>query len=438
MSKSTSVRRSAALMSVAAMATTGLIATAGSAGAALTQGGNDATTNAPAYFADSAGIALQLCLDACVEPAEEGEPAPAPADPAASPYFIALASLGGVDVEWGIESTEVVPEDGGAATIEATNFLVVRGRDVLQPGGLYRLRGPWGQMSFRPALNAGQVRTNSFVVESGGEEGSALNGPVQSFLRPVGSSGEMLGDGHAFTRVTGSPTGFNRVTLTGPGINAGTARFALMGQKRADTPMSALSTKALKLGTVTKATRSTANIRLDSFGTADLNVSYTKAGANPAAFQVTDNCAGGDCNVTVSYTPRANRNVSAILVIDDGGLAAPRRVKLTGVAHDTLAPKLASRTPAKGASTVRPAASVKVKYSEAVRGLDRSTFTLVDNQGQKVRAAVSKRRGTFVLNPRQALDRDEKYTVKLNGGARQIHDLAGNAARDAQWSFRTR
>ncbi len=432
MSKSTSVRRSAALMSVAAMATTGLIATAGSAGAALTQGGNDAN-GVPTYFADSQGMAVELCIDACAEVDDETGEVTTPTLEDA-PYFVAAAELGGATVEWSVGTAADEEAAAGSPSFVAVNGLIVRGRGVLQTGARYRLQGPWGAHTF-----TADGRTNTVIAETGGEAGVARNGPVQGFLRPVnmGADGS-LGDGHAFTRVAGSPTGFNRVTLTGPGVNASTARFALMGQLRADTPMSALSTKALKLGSVTKATRSTANIRLDSFGTADLNVSYSKAGANPHAFRVTDNCAGGDCNVTVSYTPRANRNVSAILVIDDGGLAAPRRVKLTGVAHDTLAPKLASRTPAKGASAVRPAASVKVKFSEVVRGLNRSTFTLVDNQGQKVRAALSKRRGAFVLNPRQALDRDEKYTVKLNGGARQIHDLAGNPARDAQWSFRTR
>lgn len=59
--------RSSALLSAVALATTGLIAAAAPAGAALSQGGNDATTGAPAYFADSQGVAVQLCLEACAE-----------------------------------------------------------------------------------------------------------------------------------------------------------------------------------------------------------------------------------------------------------------------------------------------------------------------------------------------------------------------------------
>jgi len=45
---------------------------------------------------------------------------------------------------------------------------------------------------------------------------------------------------------------------------------------------------------------------------------------------------------------------------------------------------------------------------------------------------------TYVLNPGHALAGGAKYTVKVNGGKKALRDLAGNPAKDAQWSFRTR
>jgi hypothetical protein len=95
-------------------------------------------------------------------------------------------------------------------------------------------------------------------------------------------------------------------------------------------------------------------------------------------------------------------------------------------------------TPARGA-TVAPGKSVSVKFSEAVSGAKKS-ITLVNSDGRKVGAKVSRvgKTDRFVLNPRKALARDSRYTVKLNGGRKALRDLAGNAARDTQWKFRTR
>ena len=212
---------------------------------------------------------------------------------------------------------------------------------------------------------------------------------------------------------------------------------------RANTAMSSVAGTQLTLGSIKKATASVGTVRVSSFGTANLRVTTRKGGANPGAFTVTDNCAavapGSACNVTVRYAPRPNRDVSAILTIDDNGLAAPRQVKLTGIANDTLSPKVVSSSPAKGAGNVRPGTSVKVGFSEAVQGA-RSGLVLVDASGDKVAARVSRvrRTSTYKVNPGRALDRNATYTVKVNGGRNGIQDLAGNAARDMSWRFTTR
>lgn len=438
--------RSSALLSAAALATTGLIAAAAPAGAALSQGGNDATTGAPAYFADSQGVAVQLCLEACAEVDEEtGQPGPAPEANHAA-YFGAEAALAnGLTAMF--EVATIPGEDAqGNETSEVggveNSVRIDADRGTLVAGARYVAQTPWGRLTF----NAEDNGAANFRIASGGEAGSARNGHVQTFLRPAaGIPDGILGDGHAFVQVTGSPTGFNRFHLSGPGVNAGTNRFALMGQLRDDTAMSSVNAKSLKLGSITKATPSRGTVNVSSFGTADLSLNATLAGANPGAFAVSRNgCAaaapGSACNITVSYTPRANRNVSAILTLNDpADLTPARQVTLMGIANDTRSPKVVSSTPAKGAGNVAPGKTLKVGFSEDISGA-KSGLMLVDRSGDKVAARVSRvrRTSTYKLNPRQALDRNASYTVKVNGGRNGIQDLAGNAARDVQWGFRTR
>jgi hypothetical protein len=442
MSKNTSVRRSAALLSVAAMATTGLIATAVPASAVITQGtgGNDAN-GAPLVFQDDQGVAVQMCLDeaVCAEPVDPADPPadepvfPAPESEAA--YFAAEATAGPVLAIYGIEALA-----DAAGAVSVANVARFRA-DGLSPNAEYTIRGPWGTVTATTDVD-GELE---HLIETGGEAGGTVqSGHVKTFLRRVGAAPGLLGDINAPGPVVGSPTGFNRVVVRGPnGALVGrTSTFTVAGQMAPDTAMTSVATQSLNLGNTRKSTPTVVNIPVSSFGTADAAVTAVKSGANPGQFAVVNNCAtvasGAACNIRVTYTPRANRNASAILTIDDNGLAAPRQVTLTGVAQDTRAPQLQSRTPGKGA-TVRPGKSVKVQFSEAVRGLNRSTFTLVDrSNNRKVAATVSKRGNSYVLNPRRALKRGTSYSVKLNGGARQIRDLANNGARDVQWRFRTR
>ncbi|HEX2176149.1 MAG TPA: Ig-like domain-containing protein [Nocardioidaceae bacterium] len=425
MSKNTSVRRSAALLSVAAMATTGLIATAVPANAVITPGPEeDPVTGFPTYMVDDQGLALQMCLDACLEvpePGEEPDPeAPTTADPNHAPYFSAEAVAGLFTVSYEVATDAEVEGQPG----ELVNAAGVGARGVT-PGARYRVQGPWGSFTVT-ADDRGRVQAER------------LNA-VEGFLRPVGASGEMLGDAHTFTRVTGSPTGFNRVKITGPGVNASTNVFALAGQKAADTAMTAVNVKSASMNQ----NRVTRQIRYTNFGTAAATPTVRVGGLNAGRFQVVQDVAtveaGQSSLITVTYTPQANRSHSAILSVSDNSLAAlPKTVALSGKGPDTLAPRLQSRTPGKGA-TVRRGKSVKVQFSEAVRGLNRSTFTLVDrSNNRKVAATVSKRGNSYVLNPRRALKRGTSYIVKLNGGARQIRDTSNNAARDMQWKFRTR
>jgi len=426
-------RTPAALLSVAALATTGLIAAAAPAGAAVTTGGQADESGRPAFVRDAAGIALALCTGAHCEPAD-------PADPLHGGYFSAEATAGGVTAIFGIETAAAEDPATEEPTDQASLANVARFRgENLRPGGRYTIKHPWGTTTVF-ADDRGDL---DVVRETGGEAGTPLgSGVVKTFLRRLTAPAGFLGNLDTAGPVTGSPTGFNRVQVTGPGVDAATQRFIVNGRLRANTAMTSVETKALRLGSRTKARPSVATIPVSSFGTAAADLTVTKSGANPGAFRVQTPAAvasGSSADIRVTYTPTANRNASATLTIADNGLAAPRQVKLTGIANDTRAPRVVSSSPARGAANVAAGKSVRVRFSEAVRSAP-SGLSLVDASGDKVRAKVSRMgtTNTYVLNPGRALARGTRYTVKVDGGAKALRDLAGNPARDTRWSFRTR
>jgi hypothetical protein len=440
MSKTTFVRRDgrrpAALLSVAALAATGLLASALPAGAAITAGGGTGADGLANMYRDAQGAAVAQCLDAAFCP-----PAAAGDGPM---YYSAEASVGALRASWMLEGI-FLEDAAGNPTDQLTisNSAVFKARG-LKPNARFTIKDPWGTHNCL-SDGKGQLDAKNCGFEGAGETGGAVgSGPVKTLLRAVNAPAGFFGPLDAARHVTGSPTGFNRVTMTGPGVNIGTGSFLVNGQMPRATAMTTVGMQSLKLGSITKARPSVATIPVSSFGTAAARFNVTKSGPNAAAFAVQNTCtsvaaSAAPCNIKVTYTPRANRNASAVLTVNDNGLAAPRRVKLTGIAQDTRAPKVVSSNPAKRASNVRPGKSLKVQFSEAVRGA-KSGLSLVDASGDKVAARVSqvRRSNTYVINPGSSLDRDASYAVMVNGARKGLRDLAGNAARDAQVKFSTR
>jgi methionine-rich copper-binding protein CopC len=107
-------------------------------------------------------------------------------------------------------------------------------------------------------------------------------------------------------------------------------------------------------------------------------------------------------------------------------------------AADTTVPTVTARAPALDATNVGPSANVTATFSEAVQGVDGTTFTLTDTKtGALVPAAVS-RNGTtnqWILNPTSNFSADTRYTATLTGGPGAIRDLANNALATVTWSF---
>jgi Big-like domain-containing protein len=431
-------RRAAALFSASALAATALIATAGSAGAVVTAGGAADPEGRPGFFTDSQGIRLALCTNAVnCEPAD-------PVDPLHGGYFAAEAQAGPVLAIYGIETAE--GEDAaGNPNGQAIVANVARFRGDLAANRQYRIQGPWGTHSCLTAAD-GEL---DCIVEAGGEAGTPVGGgPVKTFLRRVsGAPAGFLGDLETAGPVTGSPTGFNRVVVRGPAGNivGQTNLFSVQGQMAANTPMANLSTDALRMGSGTNARPVTRNIRFSSFGTAPATPQVTKLGANPGRFAVdTSACAavaaGRACNIRVTYTPQNNRDASARLRIGTGIPGSARQVSLQGVGTDTLRARVASSSPSRG-QRVGVSKNVSVRFNEAVRGVKKSSFQVVNQRsGNKVGGSVSRvgQTNRYVFNPRSNLAGDTTYRVRLVGGKAAIRDLAGNPLRTKAWKFRTR
>jgi len=313
--------RATAFLSAAVLVAGGVAATTGAANGAIRSGGGLNDQNVPSFYKDSRGVALALCTDANENLCDP------PLDDHVGAYFSAEATPGPWRIIYGVEAIND-PVDG----LMVSNGSRFRATG-LRPNTVYTIKDPWDTIKLR--TDAGGVADRR--IETDGAFGTVKNGHVKTFLHAVSRRGNAFIGSHVLTtRVFGSPTGFNKVTITGGGQKWSTNLFSLMGQKLADTPMSSINKKALELGNGTRADVVTKTVRYASFGTADARPTVRKGGTNPGAFTVQNQCAaqapGTGCNVVVKFAPRQHAGVKkAFLVIDDNGLAAPRKVRLKGM-----------------------------------------------------------------------------------------------------------
>lgn len=157
---------------------------------------------------------------------------------------------------------------------------------------------------------------------------------------------------------------------------------------------------------------------------------------------VTDTTFTLDPNAAlVGGTDYTARLTSAIT--DEGAVAfagTSWQFTTIGTPADNTAPTVTSRTPGAGAIGVASLQTVTVEFSEAVLGVDETTFTLRRSTTGAIVPAAVFRRGTtnrWSLNPDDPLADDALVTVRLDGGAAAIRDLADNPLADDTWSFRT-
>jgi hypothetical protein len=295
-------RRSTALLSAAVVAASGIVATMGASNAAVTLGPDRASDGLPAYVVDAQGVAIAPCdtgTGVCGGVFD-------PTDPA---YWDAGGDAGPIRLTYSVSS----PAGGRIARFTGSE---------LAPGK-YTIKDPWGTVT---------------CTAPGGKMDCRLpGGRITTLLRNTSAPAGFVGNPNLNRTFTGSPTGFNRVLITGPGaFKASTNRLAISGMLRDSTAMSSINTMALTLGNGRKTTAVTRTVRYSSFGTAAARPTVRKGGTNPGAFSVRDTCTsqapGSTCSITVKFVPRQNAGVKrASLVIDDNSMAAPRRVSLKGL-----------------------------------------------------------------------------------------------------------
>lgn len=318
--------KTTALLSAAVLVASGVAATMGVANAAVTRGPGENASGTPNYYRDANGMALELCLDGTAD--VQCEP---PADDHLGIYFAADAAAGPLSAIYGVEAvldTDVTPAE--PIVINGARFRFEGAR----PNTTYTIKDPWRTTRCRTdGTGSADCRR-----ETTGDFSAVRNGHVTTFLRSIGPSAtQFIGTHTRANRVSGSPTGFNRVVVTGGGQRFATNRFSLMGQKRDNTAMSALNRQSLQLGNGRQSGVVSKSVRYSSIGTANARPTVRKGGQNAGAFRVADNCAsqapGTACNITVTFRPGryANSVKRAFLVVDDNGLAAPRRVSLKGI-----------------------------------------------------------------------------------------------------------
>ena len=107
-------------------------------------------------------------------------------------------------------------------------------------------------------------------------------------------------------------------------------------------------------------------------------------------------------------------------------------------APDTIRPSVRRRSPGSLVRGVSASASIKVVFSERVRGLSRATARVTNlRTGRRVVVSVrySATTRTLVIDPRYRLSAGTWYRVDLTSG---ITDLAANHLHAISWRFRTR
>jgi hypothetical protein len=321
-------RRHLAVLSATALAAATLLAGNGAADAAISPGGGRNPDRTPVFLRDAQGLALRLCTDTvnCEPAAEAGE---------IGSYFSAEAELGPMRAIWGIDAAFLEDAADNITDRPTLTSSALFRAEGLRPNRRYTIRGPWG--THRCTTDGqGQLTNKNCLFERGGEAGGRLGaGPIKSFLYTRLAPRGFLGDLVVPQRVTGSPTGFNRVTLRGPGVRARTRFFVLGGQMAEDQPMALMGRSQLRLGSRSSGATVTKTLHYRSVGTAPVTMRIRKAGNHPGAFRVTRGCGElaprQSCRIEVTFNPgRLDR--FARLVVTDNTLAGKRRVFLTGIA----------------------------------------------------------------------------------------------------------
>jgi subtilisin family serine protease len=127
----------------------------------------------------------------------------------------------------------------------------------------------------------------------------------------------------------------------------------------------------------------------------------------------------------------------ALIAVDGEGRVA-EAISAPVTVVDTTRPRITSRTPGPGKTNVARSTSIKIVFSERVKGVSGKTLRLKNlTTGLYVRAKVSysSSKRTATINPTLNMFGGTRYRVYVRSG---ITDLSGNKLATTHWTFRTR
>ncbi|WP_448627927.1 fibronectin type III domain-containing protein [Geodermatophilus sp. URMC 64] len=437
----------------------------------------DPTTLFPAYYTDAKALSLQLCQDGpdlCLAGPESIEAVNASGADAEAFYYAADADVGAVTVHNALEAAYAGAGPGQEAVFMRTQIAAQDGG--LTPGAEYKVTDPYGPLSCTADAN-GEMRNNSCRTETtvvGGDFQRALPGRIAPFLTwdtygsatgapPVG----YIGDNVTPHKVTGSPTGFNKVRIEGPGINSGTTDacpdvpgdiancaetdlFVVQGKVAQDTTAPTVTAKtpadtATNVAVATDVTAtfsegvdgvSATTFTLKDAAGATIPGTVTRTGtSNQWVLKPNANLA-----FSTSYTATLTGGAQAIRDAANNPLTTVTWNFTTVAAPDTTAPTVTGQAPSANATGVGSTSNVTATFSEDVQGVDGTTYTLrAAGSTTDVPATVSYNAATKVamLDPTADLAFSTSYTATLTGGAQAIRDAANNPLTTVTWSFTT-
>jgi Bacterial Ig-like domain/Abnormal spindle-like microcephaly-assoc'd, ASPM-SPD-2-Hydin len=353
-----------AVAAAVVLGTLGVLAPPASA-ALSSVGPTDPASLFPSYYADANGLQLQLCQDGlpyCLSGPQPIQDVHAAQGGTAGEafYFDATATVAGFKMETGLEAAYLGAGSGQEMTFmrtQATNKTVT-------PNGTYHLTDPYGSYTCT-ASSSGLVQPSKGCRTDQGPVPevftAALTGRIGPFLTwdTFGTTGPdappagYIGDNTTPHAVIGSPTGFNKMRVSGPGITGTctnsdgttvancqeTDKLILQGKVQPGGASAALSSGTLDFGDVPASPAVTKTLTYVNTGSAPITIgSMEVTGAGASAFGLTDNCpvaptaldVGARCTVDVAFTPDPGRSSAATLTIADDTPTGTHDVALQG------------------------------------------------------------------------------------------------------------
>jgi hypothetical protein len=331
-------RTRAAIATAAALVAAAALAAPASA-QLVAAGPVDPDTGFPESYTDAAGQTVDLCVDA-----EECGDATVPNAPDGEAFF------------WSAESADIPLSGGGTvAAIYAVEaafggdtdqsrivFSRMRYRFEDAAAGTYAIQTPWGPQTVTTSgnqSNAGEDVGCDPVGTQDCDFGLALDTTISTFLHSeADATDRLLGPGPGTDDaeidvvpgpVLGSPTGFNRVSVSGPGGTGSTGDFIVTGRLAGDAdPVAIMSATPSGFGPRTIGTAAIQNVTVRNDGlpdAPDLEVG-TPTITGAADFSIASNACPAtlavdeSCTIGVRFAPTATGARTATLNLPSNAL----------------------------------------------------------------------------------------------------------------------